>query len=92
MMNNPIIANNKPKGVELKKGEEYYFCVCGKSGNQPFCDGSHKGTSFSPQKFQAEDDGTAYLCVCKQSDNLPFCDGSHKKISIEQVGKEGPDK
>ncbi|WDE07402.1 CDGSH iron-sulfur domain-containing protein [Thalassomonas viridans] len=89
-MTNPVIADNKPKGVELKKGEDYYFCTCGKSANQPFCDGSHKGSGFKPKAFQADDDGMAYLCACKHTQNAPFCDGTHKKFTSEQVGKEGP--
>ena len=89
-MTNPTIADNKPKGVELTKGEDYYFCTCGKSNNQPFCDGSHKGTGFKPKQFQADDDGTAYLCVCKHTKNAPFCDGSHKNFTSDMVGKEGP--
>ncbi|MGB0848205.1 MAG: glutamate synthase-related protein [Thiolinea sp.] len=89
-MSNPVIADNKPKAVSLKKGEEYYFCACGKSANQPFCDGSHAGTEFKPKAFTAEEDGEAYLCACKHSANQPFCDGTHKQFSVEQVGKEGP--
>ena len=89
-MTKPVIADNKPKGVELKKGEDYYFCTCGRSANQPFCDGSHKGTSFTPKAFKADDDGTAYLCACKHTANPPFCDGTHKKFTAEQIGKEGP--
>ena len=89
-MNNPVIADNKPTEIDLKKDEEYYFCMCGRSNNQPFCDGSHKGTSFSPKAFTAEETGTAYLCMCKHSANTPFCDGSHKHFSAEQVGQEGP--
>jgi len=80
-MNNPIIADNKPSKVTLTKGEEYYFCTCGKSASQPFCDGSHAGTNFSPKPFKADTDGDAYLCACKQSANLPFCDGTHKKFT-----------
>jgi len=89
-MSNPIIADNKPKKVTLKKGEEYYFCVCGASKNQPFCDGSHAGTSFKPKAFTAEEDGDAYLCACKHTVNVPFCDGTHKQFSDVKVGKEGP--
>ena len=89
-MANPIIADNKPKAVELTKGEEYYFCTCGRSDNQPFCDGSHKGSQFTPKAFQADETATAYLCACKHTNNAPFCDGTHKKFNREQIGKEGP--
>ena len=88
-MTQPIIADNKPAQVNLTKGEEYYFCACGRSKNQPFCDGSHAGTTFTPKVFTAEEDGDAFLCACKHSGNLPFCDGTHKKFSVEQVGQEG---
>lgn len=87
-MNKPTIAANKPIPVELKAGQEYYYCTCGKSANQPFCDGSHKGTDFVPKAFVAEDDGEAYLCQCKQSADAPFCDGSHAKVPDDQIGKE----
>ncbi len=89
-MTKPIIADIKPKKVILNQGEEYYFCACGQSKNQPFCDGSHAGTSFKPTAFTAEETGDAYLCQCKHSNNSPFCDGSHKQFIAEQVGKEGP--
>jgi len=89
-MANPIIADNKPKKVELIKGQEYYFCRCGRSQKQPFCDGSHKGTDFTPMAFTGEEDGDAYLCACKHTNNAPFCDGSHKQFDRAQVGKEGP--
>ncbi len=88
MSDKPIIANNRPANVELEKGNEYYFCACGRSKNQPFCDGSHKGTSISPQVFKAEESGEAFLCQCKESSNKPYCDGTHKNIPVEQVGKE----
>jgi len=89
-MQKPIISDNKPKAVTLEKGEEYYFCTCGRSSNQPFCDGSHAGTEFSPKGFTAEESGESYLCACKHTANAPFCDGSHKEFTDEQVGKEGP--
>lgn len=89
-MTKPVISNNQPTKVNLKKGSEYYFCVCGRSNNQPFCDGSHAGTSFKPKAFKAENDGDAFLCACKHSRNAPYCDGSHKQFSSDQVGKEGP--
>jgi len=87
-MSNPIIADNKPAQVELKKGDEYYFCTCGGSKGQPFCDGSHAGTAFSPKAFTADEDGDAFLCVCKQSANFPYCDGTHKQFADELVGTE----
>lgn len=89
-MTNPIIADIKPKKVALNEGEEYYFCACGKSQNQPFCDGSHTGTSFKPKAFSAQETGDAYLCQCKHTNNSPFCDGSHKQFDAQQIGKEGP--
>ena len=89
-MSLPIIADNRPHVVNLKKGEEYYFCTCGRSKTQPFCDGSHAGTSFTPKPFTADEDEEAYLCACKHSKNLPYCDGTHKKFNNDQVGKEGP--
>ncbi len=88
-MSQPIIADNKPKKVKLKKGESY-FCACGKSKKQPYCDGSHVGTDFSPKKFKVEKESEAWLCMCKYSKNPPYCDGTHKQFSHEQVGKEGP--
>jgi len=84
----PKIADNKPIPVELKAGEEYYFCTCGKSAKQPFCDGSHVGTDFSPKSFTANENGEAYLCQCKQTANSPFCDGSHTQVPDDRIGKE----
>ena len=89
-MSKPIIADNKPVKVSLSKGQEYHFCTCGRSKSQPFCDGSHVGTSFKPRVIVSDKDGEAYLCACKHTANTPFCDGTHKKFSDEQVGKEGP--
>ena len=86
----PVIADNKPAKVSLEKDEKYYFCVCGRSRNQPFCDGSHAGTSLKPKGFTAETSKSAYLCVCKHTKNPPFCDGTHKQFSIDMLGKEGP--
>jgi CDGSH-type Zn-finger protein len=89
-MAKPIIADNRPAKVQLTKGETVYFCTCGRSGNQPFCDGSHAGTDFTPQAFTPDADETAYLCRCKHSRRLPFCDGTHKQFDDDQVGQEGP--
>jgi len=89
-MSKPIIADNKPVKVSLSKGKKYYFCTCGRSKDQPFCDGSHKDTSFTPKAFTSEKEGEAYLCACKHTGNAPFCDGTHKQFSDSDVGKEGP--
>lgn len=89
-MDRPVIADNKPIKVTLNKDEKYFFCTCGCSSNQPFCDGSHKGTSFTPKAFTADKDEDAYLCTCKHTANTPFCDGTHKQFTAEQIGQEGP--
>lgn len=89
-MSDPIIAANSPVEVSLKKNSEYYFCTCGRSKNQPFCDGSHAGTDFTPKAFTAREGGIAYLCACKHSGNVPYCDGAHEPFTDDQVGKEGP--
>lgn len=84
-MSQPKIAGRKPIMVELKKGEDQYWCACGLSKNQPFCDGSHRTTDITPKKFTAEESGDAYLCMCKHSKNPPFCDGSHAKLKEEKT-------
>ena len=89
-MKKPVIAGNKPAKLEMTRGEEYFICTCGRSNNQPFCDGSHAGTGFTPRALKAQEDGEAWLCVCKHSANFPYCDGTHKSFSDEQVGEEGP--
>ncbi|MCB1859226.1 MAG: CDGSH iron-sulfur domain-containing protein [Gammaproteobacteria bacterium] len=89
-MSNPIIAGNKPAKVNLSKDQEYHFCTCGRSGSQPFCDGSHVGTEFTPRVINSDEDQEAYLCVCKHTNNAPFCDGTHARFTDDQVGTEGP--
>ena len=79
-MSKPKIADRKPIKVELKKGEEQYWCACGLSNNQPYCDGSHRTTDITPVRFEAEETGDAYLCMCKHSKNAPYCDGTHAKL------------
>ncbi len=90
-MSHPIVADNKPVKVNLSKGQEYHFCTCGRSKNQPFCDGSHVGTSFTPKTIvSTSDNEEAYLCACKHTSNVPYCDGTHKQFTQDNVGKEGP--
>jgi glutamate synthase domain-containing protein 2 len=88
-MSDPIIADNKPVPVQLTAGEEQYWCACGQSQNQPFCDGSHAGSEFAPVGFIPEADGEAFLCACKRTGNPPYCDGTHAQFSAEQVGTDG---
>lgn len=80
MSDEAVVAQNGPYQVELEQGKPYFYCTCGRSAKQPFCDGSHKGTSFQPMKFVAEQSGTFNLCGCKATDDAPFCDGSHNVI------------
>jgi len=74
------VARKTPEPVELEAGKTYAWCACGQSNNQPFCDGSHSGTSFKPVVFKQEKTETKYFCMCKQTNSAPFCDGSHSKI------------
>ena len=80
MSEEPRIAQKSPFATEVEAGETYYWCACGRSANQPFCDGSHKGTGIEPVAFTAEVTGTVYLCGCKRTDKAPFCDGSHNGL------------
>ncbi|OOG23420.1 glutamate synthase [Thioalkalivibrio denitrificans] len=88
-MAQPKIAARTPVAVELKAGKEYYWCACGRSKNQPFCDGSHEGTEFKPLAFTPEEDGEAHLCRCKRTGNPPYCDGSHAGIDDEDDSNGG---
>ena len=72
-------AGDGPIAVEVEKDKSYYWCSCGKSSKQPFCDASHKGTEFTPVVYKAEETKKMFFCACKQTDGQPFCDGSHNK-------------
>jgi CDGSH-type Zn-finger protein len=78
-MAEPVIADKKPVVMELEPGD-YFWCSCGRSDNQPFCDGSHQGTEFTPMKFTIEEKQKVALCACKHTDNQPFCDGGHAQL------------
>ncbi|MBC6407391.1 MAG: CDGSH iron-sulfur domain-containing protein [Rhodobacteraceae bacterium] len=79
-MNKPTIAQRRPFAVEVKQGGTYFWCACGQSARQPFCDGSHKGTAFTPVKYVAEASGKKFFCGCKRSEKAPFCDGTHARL------------
>jgi CDGSH-type Zn-finger protein len=78
-MDQPKIAQKSPYVLELAPGT-YWWCACGHSQTQPFCDGSHKATSITPVKFEIAQSSKVALCGCKHSQNKPFCDGSHNKL------------
>ncbi len=82
MSNNeqPVIAQKSPCVVEVEAGKSYWWCTCGQSKGQPFCDGSHKGSSFAPTEYKAEKSEKVWFCACKHSSNKPLCDGAHKNL------------
>ncbi|MBL4768194.1 MAG: CDGSH iron-sulfur domain-containing protein [Rhodobacteraceae bacterium] len=86
----PIIAAKFPSKVELEAGKDYFWCRCGKSKSQPYCDGSHAGSDITPLKFTATKSGTAALCQCKSSANAPYCDGAHASLGNLSAGDPAP--
>ena len=79
-MSNPDVPQKAPYPVEVEAGKKYFWCACGKSDRQPFCDGSHEGTEFTPMMYAAEESRTLYFCGCKATDGAPLCDGSHNGL------------
>jgi CDGSH iron-sulfur domain-containing protein 3 len=79
-MAEPVIAQKAPYPVEVETGKDYYWCACGRSSKQPFCDGSHKDTGITPVKYTADKTGTVYFCGCKHSKHGALCDGTHSKL------------
>jgi CDGSH-type Zn-finger protein len=79
-MTTPAIAQKSPFGVDVEAGKTYWWCACGQSQRQPFCDGSHKGSAFVPLEFAAADTQTVWFCGCKHTKNQPLCDGTHKSL------------
>ena len=79
-MSDPNIAQKAPYPIDVTAGEKYFWCACGKSANQPICDGSHKDTDFTPLPYTAERDRTLFFCGCKHSGGAPLCDGTHNSL------------
>jgi len=79
-MSEPQVAQKGPYAVDVVEGKTYYWCACGRSNKQPFCDGSHKVTTFEPLAFKADASKKVYFCGCKHSGGQPLCDGTHNKL------------
>jgi CDGSH-type Zn-finger protein len=80
MSEQPTVAGKAPIPIEVEAGKDYWWCMCGKSAKQPFCDGSHKGSSFAPMKYTAPETKRAFFCTCKQTASAPLCNGAHKAL------------
>ena len=80
-MTEPDIAGSAPIGVDVEEGKTYFWCACGKSAAQPFCDGSHKDTDFTPMPWKADATRKVFFCACKRTGGQPLCDGSHNKLA-----------
>jgi len=79
-MTEPVTAAKAPIAVEVEADKTYWWCSCGRSKAQPFCDGSHKGSEFTPVKFEATESKKLWFCACKHSARRPMCDGTHKSL------------
>jgi CDGSH-type Zn-finger protein len=79
-MSTPEIGGREPIAIEVEGGKTYWWCACGRSKSQPFCDGSHEVTPFEPIEYTAKKSGKVFFCTCKRSSKKPLCDGSHKKL------------
>jgi|TARA_B100000676_G_scaffold158500_1_gene156254 CDGSH-type Zn-finger protein len=79
-MTEPVIAQKAPYEEAVTEGESYWWCACGQSKSQPYCDGSHKGTGISPVEYTAKRTKNIYFCGCKRSANQPLCDGAHSDL------------
>ncbi|MEQ8660369.1 MAG: CDGSH iron-sulfur domain-containing protein [Gammaproteobacteria bacterium] len=78
-MDEPVRASDTPFGIDVEAGKSYYWCSCGRSAKQPFCDGSHAGTAFTPSKYEASETRKVFFCGCKATAKAPLCDGTHSR-------------
>ena len=81
MSDKAMIAGSAPIGIDVEAGKDYWWCACGKSASQPFCDGSHQGSEFTPLQFTAAESKRVFFCTCKRTTTMPLCDGSHKNLA-----------
>ncbi len=79
-MTEPMIAQKGPYMIQAEAGKEYWWCACGRSKNQPFCDGSHQGSELSPLQWKANESKAVFFCGCKRSAMRPLCDGTHSTL------------
>lgn len=79
-MTDPVLAQKAPYRVDVEAGKKYFWCACGRSKNQPFCDGSHKDTGITPVSYEAEKSGGVFFCGCKSTKRKPLCDGTHNSL------------
>ena len=79
-MSEAVVAQIGPYAVDVEAGNDYYWRRCGRSESQPFCDGSHRDTEFTPEKYTAEETAKVYFCGCKATGSVPMCDGKHKGL------------
>ena len=83
-MGDPVVAKKGPFAVEVEEGKHYWWCACGRSKDQPWCDGSHLGTGLEPLQYVAEKTGRVFLCGCKHTKTPPMCDGAHQTLQDDQ--------
>ena len=79
-MSDPVVPSKTPMPVDVEAGKDYFWCSCGKSQRQPYCDGSHVGSTFAPMKWTAPETKRVFFCCCKHTAGQPLCDGSHNKL------------
>lgn len=79
-MTKPVPARKGPYKAQVEEGKKYFWCACGRSASQPFCDGSHEGSGITPLAYRAEKNGDVWFCGCKSSGDKPLCDGTHSTL------------